>query len=77
MKAFRCKATLDNGATIEDKDLIVFAENIGYVHFIVDKILCKTYEDVVTRLIIEEIEVAHGDAFVIVDELKGGTKGEG
>ncbi len=72
MKVFRCKAGFDNGATIEDKDLIVFAENIGYVYFIVNKILCKSYEDCVTSLTIEEIEVTHGDAFVIVDELKGG-----
>ena len=74
MKAFRCKAKFDNGATIEDKNLIVFAENIDCVYFIVDKILCKSYEDIVAGLIIEETEVSYGDAFVIVDELKGSAE---
>ena len=69
MKVFKCKVEVDNGATIEDKDVIVFAENTDRVKFLVDKLLCKTCEDYVKILSAAEADFSHEDAFVVVDGL--------
>ena len=74
MNAYRCEAEFDNGAKVEEKVVIVFAENIGQVRFIVVDILCKSTDDCVTHLEIKKIDIVNGDAFVVTDELKGGAK---
>lgn len=68
MNAYKCKAVLDNGSTVEDKTIIVFANDIGKVHFIVDDCLCKSNEDYVRELTITKIDIVCGDAFVIIEE---------
>ena len=65
--AYAWYAKFDNGATIEDKKGIVFAEDICAVPSILDKLLCKHNEDSLTEVKIEKIDISIGDGFIIED----------
>lgn len=74
VNVYKWYAEFDNGATIENKTGIVFANDVRDVGFIVNNILCKHNDDFVSSLKIERIDILSGDAFVITDEWKNGSK---
>jgi hypothetical protein len=67
-KAYKCYVEFDNGAKVEDKVVIVFANSEDDVSPTINKILCKYNDDYARILKIEKIEISIGDGFEIVNK---------
>ena len=65
LNMYKCYIEFDNGATITDRVVIVFAENEDHAKTIANNILCKHNDDSINSIKVEKFTIEIGDGFEI------------
>ena len=65
--AYNCLVEFDNGATVSNKVVIVFTENVSSIPSIIYDALCKHSDESIRSMKVNKIDIEN-DAFIIIDK---------